>query len=228
MAVDALRNPKTPPAGVRLRTTSGTRFNPKLRPRPPRMLAWYAPDSGQPTAFPQQPAWQPISVSSGRDGSVWVAGSDAQVAVWTDRWRAVTPVLPPPPRTFVQTAAVDRRTAYLLVFGADEASLLRPTAVSLTTDGGRSWRLHSLRGSTLRGSRDAAAVGDRLVIVDSDGGVRVLVPSPKLGAPYVVENAPALWALDVAGSRLIGTGVQDGRYYTTTDGESWTALHLPD
>ncbi|GAA3385027.1 hypothetical protein [Cryptosporangium minutisporangium] len=227
LALDALRAPAAPPTGVRLRTTSGTRPDPGQKIRPPRLLAWYALDSGQPTAFPDQPAWQPISVSAGPDGSIWAAGGNAQVAVWNGRWQAVTPALPPPPRTFVQVAAVDRRTAYLLVFGADDDSLLRPTAVSLTTDGGRTWRLHSLRGSTLRGSRDAAAVRGRLVVVDSSGGARVLVPAPKLTAPYAVEDGPALWSLDSTGGRLLGTGVQDGRYWTTTDGETWTELRLP-
>ncbi|SHM63864.1 hypothetical protein [Cryptosporangium aurantiacum] len=227
LAVDALRAPGTPPAGVRLRTTSGTRADQQQKTRPPRLLAWYAPDSGQPTAFPDQPSWQPISVSAARDGSVWATGGNAQVAVWAGRWQLVTPVLPPPPRTFVQVAAVDRLTAYLLVFGADEESLLRPTAISLTTDGGRTWQLRSLRGSTLRGSRDAAAVNGRLVVVDSHGGVQILVPGRKLAAPYAVEEVPALWALDSTGGRLLGTGMQDGRYWTTTDGEKWAQLRLP-
>jgi len=235
LAVDRLRPPAPPPTGSRLRTTTGTFGRaPSLSPspgtagvRPPPSLAWYAPDSGQPTAFPAQPDWLTISVSGGRDGSVWAAGGNAQLAVWSGVWRAVTPALPPPPRTFTKVAAVDRDTAYLLVFGADDESLLRPTALSRTTDGGRRWQLVSLRGSTLRGSRDAATVGDRLVIVDSSGGVRVVAPGAKLAAPYAVEDAPALWSLDTTGGRLVGTGVQDGRYYATTDGETWTELRLP-
>ncbi|MFG1924457.1 hypothetical protein [Cryptosporangium sp. NPDC048952] len=190
-----------------------------------RLVGWYAPETGQPTAFPTQPEWQPISMSSATDGSVWASGGNNQIAVWTGTWRGARPALPPPPRTFIQVAATDRNTAYLLVFGVDDESLLRPSGVSLTTDGGRTWKLRSLRGSTLRGSRDAATVGNRLVVVDSSGGVQVIDPTPS--APRKVAGTPSLWSLDSTGSRLVGTGVQDGRYYATTDGEKWTELQLP-
>lgn len=243
-AVGVLRAAATPPAGVRLRVGAGTPAGGASRPRgeqPARELGWYSPGNGQPTAFATQPGWQPISLSSARDGSVWASGGNNQLAVWTGSWRPVRPVLPPPPRTLVQVAAATRDRAYLLVFGSDDQSLLRPTGVSRTTDGGRTWQLRSLRGSTLRGSRDAAVVGDRLVIVDSKGGVRIVAPSPGpneprpgpgeprpgLGEPRRVDGAPALWSLDTAGRHLIGSGPQDGRHYVTTNGEVWSELQLP-
>ncbi|MFI5954460.1 hypothetical protein [Cryptosporangium sp. NPDC051539] len=232
LAVDVLAEPAEPPVGVPLRITAGTRVSGQTAAATPRTMGWYAPRTGQPTAFAKQLDWQPISWSPARDGSVWVVGGNAQLRVWEDGgWRTLRPAMPPPPRTFIQVAAVDRRTAYLLVFGVDDDSLLRPTAISLTTDGGTSWRLVSLRGSTLRGSRDAAAIGNRLVIVDSNGGVRVFDAAATRGrepvAPYAVEEAPALWKLEAAGNRLIGTGMQDGRFYYSLDGETWTPIQLP-
>ncbi|WP_035856560.1 hypothetical protein [Cryptosporangium arvum] len=238
-AVGSVRAGAPPPSRARLRVGSGTppasRASTPSGPqpsgaqpsgqRPGRVLAWYSPESGQPTAFPAQPDWQPISISSAADGSVWASGGNNQLAVWTDTWRGARPVLPPPPRTFIQVAAVDRNTAYLLVFGVDDESLLRPSGVSHTADGGRTWKLTSLLGSSLRGSRDAATVGERLVVVDSSGGVQLIGPTPS--APRTVSGAPALWSLDSTGDRLVGSGLQDGRYYATTNGEQWTELQLP-
>ncbi|GAA0269116.1 hypothetical protein [Cryptosporangium japonicum] len=247
-AVGSVQAAAPPPPRARLRVGSGTPPVPRTQPpsgssapaassasagstdggsglRPGRVMAWYRPESGQPTAFPGQPDWPPISISSAADGSVWASGGNNQLAVWTGAWRDVRPVLPPPPRTFVQVAAVDRNTAYLLVFGVDDESLLRPSGVSHTADGGRTWKLTSLRGSTLRGSRDAAVVGGRLVVVDSSGGVQVIDPAPS--APRKVPGTPVLWALDSTGSRMVGSGPQDGRYYATANGEQWTELQLP-
>ncbi|TQS47014.1 hypothetical protein [Cryptosporangium phraense] len=228
LAVDVLARPAEPPVGVPLRITAGTQVTGGTVAATPRTMGWYEPATGQPTAFPEQLDWQPISWSGARDGSVWVVGGNAQLRVWEDGdWRTLRPAMPAPPRTFIQVAAVDRRTAYLLVFGVDDESLLRPSAISATADGGKTWRLVSLRGSTLRGSRDAAALGTRLVIVDSNGGVRVFDAAARSSAPFAVEEAPALWKLDAAGSRVIGTGMQDGRFYYTVDGEVWTPIRLP-